>query len=443
MKSASQCHVPESHADQTSDYIANGKGDWATSAAFVKYTFEKSIHHGRQYCAGRGMFKGNDDELAEACRLLGQGLHTLEDFGAHTNYVELALIEMGHRNVFPHVGERTMMNVRGKHIYPLTTGTFGMVDFYHSVLGEATDHFTQSEINEMDNAMGMAETAAQSNNPLMTLVKLLSKVPGTRELCDEAERLQASSRQIAEENRSRGMGGSTRGFDDNYSSSRAGPGDWDQGYQQQQGYNQGYHQGYQQPPQQQQQSWGDPAYDQFLQNQQHGNQWQQPPQQQSWQQPPQQQWGGEQQHSQPQQSWQQPQELPGSTNWNQPPPSNTHPQPTPSQPQEKPTQTSAEGKVDANIDPAKIIQQIYPILAFRDKVVRAISAVIEKIPGLEALVERIVETLTVFILSLLAPIIRPIINILSKTLETGSEGVISSNGKHQYDVWNDASSSDP
>lgn len=351
---------------------------------------------------------------------------------------------MGFRNVFPYVGERTMLNVRGKHIYPLTTGTFGMVDFYHSVLGEATDHFTQSEISEMDNAMGMAESAAQSNNPLMTLVKLLSKVPGTRELCDEAQSLQASSQRAAEENRSRGFGGSTRGMGDNYSSSRAGPGDWNQGYQQQ-GNDQGYNQGYQQPPQSQQHSWGDSAYDQFLQGQQRDNQWQQPHQQQGWQQPQQQQqWQG-----QPQQSWQQqqPQELHGSNNWNQPPPPHTNPQQTPSQPQEKPVQASAagggDGMVDANIDPAKIVQQIYPILAFRDKVVRAISAVIEKIPGLEALVERIVETLTVFILSLLAPIIRPIINILSKTLETGSEGVISSNGKHQFDVWTDPTSSDP
>lgn len=409
------------------------------------------------------MFKGKDEELAEACRLLGQGLHTLEDFGAHTNYVELVLRELGFQNVFPHVGQGTMLNVRGKHIYPLTTGTFGMVDFYHSVLGEATDHFAQSEISEMDNAMGMAESAAQSNNPLMALVKLLSKVPvpGTRELCDEAQQLQTNSQRAAEENRSRGMGGgstrgmddnygSSRAMDDNYSSSRAGPGDFNQGYQQQGGYNQGY----QQP---QQHSWGDSAYDQFLQGQTRDNQhqqgWQQPPQQQGWQQPPQQQWGGQQQYNQsPQQSWQQqPQELPGSNNWNQPPPQthgNPQQAPPPPQSQEKPPQTSAaggadDGKVDGSIDPAKLVQQIYPILAFRDKVVRAISGVIEKIPGLEALVERIVETLTVFILSLLAPIVRPILNIMTKTLKTGSEGVISSNSQHQFDVWNDPTSSDP
>jgi hypothetical protein len=38
---------------------------------------------------------GGSEDLCEALRCLGQGLHTLEDFAAHTNYVELALREMG------------------------------------------------------------------------------------------------------------------------------------------------------------------------------------------------------------------------------------------------------------------------------------------------------------------------------------------------------------
>jgi hypothetical protein len=76
-------------------------------------------------------------------RCLGQGLHCMEDFGAHTNYCELALRELGYRDVFPHCGSQTEVNIRGHHIFPLVTGTFGAVDFLHSVLGEANDHFTQ------------------------------------------------------------------------------------------------------------------------------------------------------------------------------------------------------------------------------------------------------------------------------------------------------------
>ena len=99
--------------------------------------------------------------------------------------------------------------------------------------------------------------------------------------------------------------------------------------------------------------------------------------------------------------------------------------------------------MSANFDPQKTAAQIYPILEFRDKVVRAISATIEKIPGLEALVEKITETLTMFVLSLLAPIIRPIINAVSKQLKTGSSAVIDTSGKHQYEPWTNPSSSDP
>ena len=381
------------------NYIAHGRADWATSAAFVKYSFEQSIHHGRMYTAGHSFSKGKDEDLAEALRLLGQGLHTLEDFGAHTNYVELALIEMGLHNVFPHVGTNTMINLRGKHVYPLTTGTFGTVDFYHSVLGEATDHFTQSEVNEMDNALGTAETAAQSSNPLTTLVKLLSKVPGTRDLCDEASRLQAASQAQSRANVQGGF------------SSRAESGDWNSGQQQSQ---QMYGQGYNQP---------------------------------TWQQPQQPDWG-QQQNQYPDANNAYPG---GQHNWNQPSQqqqytssqSTQQPQLAPQSSQQQQVTNSTTPAALQNIDPAKTMAQIYPILVFRDKVVRTISSVIEKIPGLEALVERIVETLTVFILSLLAPFVRPILNAVTKSLQTGSEGVISSSKNHQYEVWTNPHSSDP
>lgn len=96
-----------------------------------------------------------------------------------------------------------------------------------------------------------------------------------------------------------------------------------------------------------------------------------------------------------------------------------------------------------NIDPMKTAAQIYPILEFRDKVVKIINATIEKIPGLEALVEKITETLTLFVLSLLSPYIRPIIEAVSKQLKAGSGEVIDASGKHQYEPWTDPHCSDP
>lgn len=60
------------------------------------------------------------------------------DFLAHSNYTELALIEMGERDVFPHVGRNTRLRIEGarQEVYPCVTGTFGGVDFLHSVTGE-------------------------------------------------------------------------------------------------------------------------------------------------------------------------------------------------------------------------------------------------------------------------------------------------------------------
>ena len=468
------------HETGMKNYIANGKGDWATSAAFVKYSFTQSIHHGRLYTNGSGILsRGKDEDLAEALRLLGQGLHCLEDFGAHTNYVELALIELGHRDVFPLVGQNTQINVRGKRVWPLVTGTFGMVDFYHSVIGEATDHFTQSEVSEMNNAMGMAEQAATSSNPLTTLVKLLSKVPGAGGLADEATRLSAASK--AEARRSRG--GSSRGVDDygssrgaeDYSSSRGmddysssrGPGDFPGAGYNGAGSHDAYNSYQQPPPQQNYQQGGYSDYNQQGHDQRYNN-YGQPLGQPQWNQPP-------PQHDPYNQgsSWQQPQHDPYNQGqgWNQPPPSQYHQWQQQPPPQSHDPYNAASGSYNQatnfqqpqapmqgqqqivkpppglegmpDFDPGKTIKQIYPILVFRDKVVRTIAGIIEKIPGLEALVDRIVETLTVFVFSLLAPFVRPVLEALQKTLQSSSEGVTEWNKKHQYEVWENPSCSDP
>jgi hypothetical protein len=119
------------------------------------------------------------------------------------------------------------------------------------------------------------------------------------------------------------------------------------------------------------------------------------------------------------------------------------PQSTPSAPQQTPSSVPNGIPGMPDFDAAKTTQQIYPILAFRDKVVRTISAIIEKIPGLEALVERITETLTIFILSLLAPFVRPVLTGISKTLQSGSGEVVNASGKHQFEPWTDPSCSDP
>ncbi|KAE8422099.1 heterokaryon incompatibility protein Het-C-domain-containing protein [Aspergillus pseudocaelatus] len=323
------------------NYIANERGDWSTSSGYIKYSLARSIHYGRLYSRN-----GNEEDLCEALRCLGQGLHTLEDFAAHTNYCELALREMGFRNVFPHTGKRTEMKVQGHRVYPLVTGTFGMVDFFHSMLGEATDHFTQSEVNEMDIALGDAQSNTSSGSA-SALTALLGKVPGTRDLVNEAEELRRRSDEQESRNRHGGQRsgysarGSTRSRDDFDTGSSRG-------------------------------------------------------------------FGGEQSRS----------ARADDSN-----------------------QGSSGGLLD--FDASKTIDQIYPILQFRDNVVRKLSSIIENIPGLETLVETITETLTVFVMSLLAPFVRPIINAASKQLQAGSSSVIDASGQHQYEPWTDPHCTDP
>lgn len=96
-----------------------------------------------------------------------------------------------------------------------------------------------------------------------------------------------------------------------------------------------------------------------------------------------------------------------------------------------------------SFDPVQVAREIYPILEFRDKIVKAISRVIANIPGLESLIEYISETLTAFVLGLLAPFVRPIIDQVSKVLKDGSSGVIGASAATQYEPWDDPRCSDP
>ncbi|QUC23924.1 uncharacterized protein UV8b_08165 [Ustilaginoidea virens] len=307
------------------NYIANETGRWATSAGYVRFSFARSIHFGRLYtCGERG--KGKDENLCEALRCLGQALHCLEDFGAHSNYCELALRELGYRNVFPHCGTQTEISIHGKRIYPIVTGTFGAVDFLHSVIGEANDHFTQSEVDEVDVALKNAEgarggpVAAAGDRGLFDgsastdFISLLSKVPDLgMGFADEARELKAASDAQERENEQR----------------------------------------------------------------------------------------------------------PRADNVNVVP------------------------GMSPDFDPVKTARRIYPILVFRDKIVKAISRGIAKVPGLEKLLEHISETLTAFVLGLLAPFIRPIIKSVTKVLKDGSSGVITASSKSQLEPWENSRCSDP
>lgn len=99
--------------------------------------------------------------------------------------------------------------------------------------------------------------------------------------------------------------------------------------------------------------------------------------------------------------------------------------------------------MSADFDPVQTAKRIYPILEFRDKIVKSINNMISKIPGLESILEHISETLTAFVLGLLAPFIRPIIEQVSKVLKDGSSGVIDASANSQLEPWKDPHCTNP
>ncbi|RYP51659.1 hypothetical protein DL768_003057 [Monosporascus sp. mg162] len=326
------------------NYIANERGGWATSAGYLRFSFGRSIHYGRLYTSGsRG--RGKEEDLCEALRCLGQALHCMEDFSAHSNYCELALRELGYRGVFPHCGENTEIDLWGKRVFPLVTGTFGGVDFLHSVLGEANDHFTQTEVSEVDQldlvlrscekegdssqrsgeggSRGLLDVLAGSlfggggrSGAGNDFISLVTQLPDSGDgFASEARSLKARSEEQQRRNELRG--------DLSRDNANIVPG------------------------------------------------------------------------------------------------------------------------MSESFDPVKVSKQIYPILQFRDKIVKAINRIITKIPGLENLIEKISETLTAFVLGLLAPFIRPIISQVTKTLKEGSSNIIDSSANSQLEPWRNPQCTDP
>lgn len=96
----------------------------------------------------------------EAYVHLGTALHTLEDFLAHSNWVELCMRTIGQRThqsssednvklpksnasalsrIFPFVGDAVRVKIKGGSVAPLVTGTFGALDLYQTLLGEIDD----------------------------------------------------------------------------------------------------------------------------------------------------------------------------------------------------------------------------------------------------------------------------------------------------------------
>ncbi|KAF8889646.1 heterokaryon incompatibility protein Het-C-domain-containing protein [Infundibulicybe gibba] len=289
------------------NYIANEQGHWDTSKALVRRTLERCIHLGRQHRA-RGM---KQDEY-EAYRLLGQSLHTLEDFSAHSNFCELALVSMGHTDVFVHVGDQVRIQAPGgKWVAPIVTGTFGSSDFTHSLLGEATDHLSEASVSDLNKELDKARSTSQANasrggagsgpnGPAELLREMFFAIPGGEG--SEMSRELDSVQQI-----------------------RAG--------------------------------------------------------------------------------------------------------------------AAQGGKRPEDMSPQELHAVLWQVLTFRDSVVKKISKTIEKIPGLGPLIDKLMDSISVFVFTTLEPFLKPLLKSATSGLQEVSGEVI--NTHDQYEVFNDPRASDP
>jgi hypothetical protein len=284
------------------NYIASEDMGITTSAGMVRDLLRRCIDLARR-SGGRG------PDFHEALRLLGTATHCLEDYSAHSNFTELVLIELGERDVFPHVGRSAIFDIRAarKQVYPIITGTFGGVDFLHSVCGEISDKTTQSELQELQGAISDADRKGNKSQIKDLLSKLPDGIFGGKDQSSKADELEESANAAA-------MG-------------------------------------------------------------------------------------------------------------------NMH-----VSPKEPEAFTEQLGE---------LVKQIYPIMEFHDDIMQSIAAFIENIPILPEMIEQVQDQVTIFVFSLLAPFILPIISQVKTELETGSSEVIASSREKQHIVFNDDYCTDP
>ena len=91
----------------------------------------------------------------------------------------------------------------------------------------------------------------------------------------------------------------------------------------------------------------------------------------------------------------------------------------------------------------QITKQIYPILEYHDEIMHSITETIDNIPVLPDLIEELQEQVNIYVFSLLAPYVLPIIQQVRSELETGSSEIINSSREKQHIVFHDDRSSDP
>ena len=91
----------------------------------------------------------------------------------------------------------------------------------------------------------------------------------------------------------------------------------------------------------------------------------------------------------------------------------------------------------------QMFEQVMPAIEFHDEVMMNITETIEKIPVLPKLISQLEDQLSIFVFSLIAPFVVPLIDQIKNELQTGSDEIIQSSEKEQHNVFYDDRCSDP
>jgi hypothetical protein len=90
-----------------------------------------------------------------------------------------------------------------------------------------------------------------------------------------------------------------------------------------------------------------------------------------------------------------------------------------------------------------VFRQIMPAIEFHDELMKDISEAMEKIPVLPEILEQLEEQTSIWVFSIMAPFIVPILQQVKNELRTGSSQIIESSKNEQHIVFNDDRCTDP
>ena len=91
----------------------------------------------------------------------------------------------------------------------------------------------------------------------------------------------------------------------------------------------------------------------------------------------------------------------------------------------------------------QVFERIMPAIIFHDEIMQAITRSIEKMPILPKVLDQLQEQLSMFVFSVMAPFVLPVIRQIRNELHTGSSEIIESSKREQHIVFEDDRSSDP